>query len=370
MYDLTVIIPTLNEAESIEETITKVDKELKSNNINGEILIVDDNSSLDNTIFILFGLEKKFPNISIIIRQRDHGLSKSLVEGFRNAQADIIQVIDADGQHPPKKIPELYQAILDGNDIAVASRYMGVEGSGVIGLPYHRVVLSWGATQLARIFFPAITDSGSGFFAFRKEVIKDAPLKPQGFRMLFEILGKGKWKKVKEIPYILGVRKEGTSKLSSRTVIAYLKQLWELLKYSVSTEESAGHKELKRVATFMLVGLSGVIVNLGTLYLITEWLDVFYIWSGLVGAEASILSNFILNDLITFRDITRKRFSLAKRLVSYHSITIIGTVISVTILYMLTEWLGFWYIVSGFIGLMAAFIWNFSINRISTWSGE
>jgi dolichol-phosphate mannosyltransferase len=367
MYDLTVIIPTLNEAETIEGTIEKVDTVLKTNHINGEILVVDDNSSMDTTIFILFDLKRKYPNLRVIIRQRDHGLSQSLVEGFTQATTDIILTIDADGQHPPEKIPELYQAVLDGNDIAVGSRYMGVEGSGVKDWAYYRRVLSWGATVLARFFFPAVTDSGSGFFAFQKKVIKDAPLKPQGFRMLFEILGKGQWTTVKEIPYIFQVREKGVSKLTHKTVLAYLNQIRELLTYSLSHKESAGYKEIRRVLTFMVVGLSGILVNLGTLYLVTEWVGVFYVWSGLIGVEASILTNFVLNDLITFRDIPKKRFSVANRLIRYHLITIVGTVISISILVILTEWLGLWYILSGFIGLLVAFIWNFTLNRGKTW---
>jgi dolichol-phosphate mannosyltransferase len=367
MYDLTVIIPTLNEAETIRGTVVRIIRVLEDARINGQVLVVDDNST-DGTFEILKDLRTTYQNFNFIYRVFDHGLSQSLVDGFRIATADIIQVIDADGQHPAEKIPELYQAILDGNDIALCSRY--ISGGGIKNWAFHRRVMSWGATQLARIFFPTIADSGSGFFAFRKEVIKNAPLKPQGFRMLFEILGKGHWNKVKEIPYIFGIREKGESKLTYKTVISYLNQIWGLLIFSISHKDSAGYRELKRLVTFIAVGVSGVFVNIGTLYLLTEWLDFFYIWSAVMGVEISILSSFTLHELITFRNIAKKKHSLLTRVLAYHLITIVGSGISLSILIILTEFLGIWYIVSALIGILVAFFWNFTANRGATWSED
>jgi dolichol-phosphate mannosyltransferase len=368
MYDLTVIIPTLNEAETIEETITKVNEVLLSNNINGEILVVDDNSSMDTTIFILFALKRKFSNLNVIIRQRDHGLSQSLVEGFSKAKADIIQVIDADGQHPAEKISELYKSILDGNDIAIGSRY--VKGGGIKNWSLFRRFISWGATVLARIFFPAITDSGSGFFAFRKEVIKDAPLKPQGFRMLFEILGKGNWEKVKEIPYILGVREKGKSKLTYRTVIAYLKQIWGLLYFSLTHTNTHGYAELKRLVTYMCVGAIGSIFSIIIMVILTELLGFWYGLSSLIGMELSLLSNFILNNRFTFNDVKDLEYSIIQRLISYHIVSIIGILINLIVLVFMTELIGIWYVWSSIIGILVAFMWNFTVNRGITWRAK
>jgi len=190
------------------------------------------------------------------------------------------------------------------------------------------------------------------------------------FRMLFEILGKGHWKTVKEIPYIFGVREKGVSKLTAKTVIDFLKQLWGLFTFSLTHPDTHGYKELKRLATFMAVGISGVLVNLGMLYVVTEWVGLSYLWSGLIGVEVSILSNFTLNDLITFRDITHKNFTVTERLITYHLITIMSSAISFSILVTLTSLFGVWYILSGFIGLMVAFIWNFALNRETTWGGD
>jgi len=366
---LTVILPTLNEAGSIRATVTKVIEVLKNNHIDGQVLVVDDNST-DETHTILIDLQAIYTkSLNVVIRYTDHGLSNSLVDGFKHATTEIVMVMDSDGQHPIEKIPELYQAILDGNDIALGSRYMGIPGSGFAGLAYHRRLISWGATLLSRFFFPTVTDSGSGFFAFRKEVIKYAPLKPQGFRMLFEILGKGNWKTAKEVPIIFGTRKNGESKLTTKTVVAYLKQLWGLFTYSLTHSDSHGHAELKRLVTFTSVGLSGICVYLITIYLLTDLEGIIYVWSGFIGVELSILSNFVLNDIITFKGEVKKHTRLT-RLGLYHLVSLGGTIITMTIMITLTEWFGVWYILSSLIGIVTAFLWNFTFNRGVTWGSN
>jgi dolichol-phosphate mannosyltransferase len=127
MYDLTVIIPTFKEEANIRTIISEVDTVFKQNNLNGEILVVDDNSP-DGTILIVNEIKKKMANVNIIVRLADHGLSQSVAEGFVHASSDILLVIDADLSHPPSLIPVMYSEIMEGNDIVIGSRYM--EGAG------------------------------------------------------------------------------------------------------------------------------------------------------------------------------------------------------------------------------------------------
>lgn len=289
-YDLTVIIPTLNEAEVIERMISQVELILKKENLNGQILIVDDNSR-DGTQDIVRTLSMTYPNVSILVRHQDPGLSQAIVDGFhREADSSlaIFIVMDADGQHPAEKIPELYRRIKDGNDIVIGSRYL--EGGEIQDWPLKRKVVSRGATFLARIFFPYITDPVSGFFAVRKSVVTDAFLKPQGYKILLEILGKGHWKKVGEIPFTFRRRMSGESKLRPQTIIEYLKQILDLAHFTVTHKEAPAHSEFSRMVRFMAVGLTGVIVNVGLLFILTEGLGIYFMVSSLVSIEASILS--------------------------------------------------------------------------------
>ena len=366
-YDLTVIIPTLNESDVIERMIIQVDVILTKENLNGQILIVDDNS-WDGTQDIVRTMGMTRPNVSILIRHHDPGLSPSVVDGFNagaDSSSDIFIVMDADGQHPAEKIPELYRKIKEGNDIVIGSRYL--EGAEIKNWSFKRKVVSWGATFLARLFFPHITDPVSGFFAVKKSVVKDAPLKPQGYKILVEILGKGHWKKVVEIPFIFGERMSGESKLKPQTIIEYKKQILDLAHFTVTHKEAPAYTEFSRMLKFMVVGLTGIIVNVGFLFLITEGFGIYFMFSSLIGIEASILSNYSLNDVWTFRDISDNKYSWGERLVRFHMVSVTGVLINISTLYLLTAVFGLYYVISNLVGIVLAFAWNFLANRRFTW---
>ncbi|MCO5382275.1 MAG: glycosyltransferase [Methanosarcina barkeri] len=152
-YEITVIIPTFNEEVNIANIIEAVNSILSANNICGEILVVDDESR-DKTIRIVQDLTLKFNNLKIIVRHADHGLSQSVVEGFNQANSDILLVIDADLSHPPILIPRFYEEIKKGADIVIGSRY--TRGGGIKQWPLKRRVLSLGATGMGRILFPGL----------------------------------------------------------------------------------------------------------------------------------------------------------------------------------------------------------------------
>jgi dolichol-phosphate mannosyltransferase len=363
-FDFTVIIPTLNEEATIGVTIQTVQEILNKKGLNAQILVVDDNSS-DNTPFIVNELRLNQSNIDLIIRQRDHGLSQSVVEGFEKAASTIFIVMDADGQHPAEKIPELYQNIEDGNDLVIGSRYM--KGGEIKNWPNDRKVISWGATSLARLFFPNITDPVSGFFAVRKEVVHNAPLKPQGYKILLEVLGKGQWKRVKEIPFTFRSREHGASKLKEKTIVDYAKQVLDLARFALRNKNSAAYAEIHRAVQFMVVGFTGLIVNIGFLFFLTESVGLYYLLSALFGIEASIISNYFLNDLWTFGDIKDNRYSRVSRLVRFHVVSVTGILINISTLYLLTTMFGIYYIISEVVGIALAFTWNFLLNRKYTW---
>jgi dolichol-phosphate mannosyltransferase len=363
-YDLTVIIPTLNEVNTIKGTVLMVLSELERSGINGQVLVVDDYSD-DGTIRVVDDLIPWMQGrLDIIVRKENHGLSQSVSEGFGKADSDIIIIMDADGQHPANKVPYLYQKIVEGNDIAIASRY--IEGGEAQKSGMFRWVLSSGATFIARVFFPNITDPGSGFFAIRRKVVEGAPLKPVGFRMLFEILGKGNWTKVVEIPYKVRDRIRGESKLHGKTILDHVRQLWDLMKFSVNHPESHVYHEFHRMINFLFVGLTGVFVNLGLLYILTES-GMYYVTSGVIAIEMSIISNFFLNDSFVFDDILITENTRAKRFVMYHIVSMVGVIINLASMIIFTEWFGFYYLISSLIGIVVAFSWNFVVNRRYTW---
>jgi dolichol-phosphate mannosyltransferase len=366
-YDLTVIIPTFNEEQNVASIIEAVDEVLAKSGLHAEILVVDDNST-DRTIEIATRIAEEKENVRLIVRMHDHGLSQSVVEGFEQARSDVCQVIDADFSHPPELIPRFYQAIVDGADIAIGSRYM--KGGSIEQWPLKRRIISLGATGFGRILFPEITDPVSGFFAVRKKVVSGAPLTPRGYKILMEVLGKGRWRTAVEIPFVFRDREEGESKLKPKTMVEYLKQCADIASYSVSRREGAVWSEWQKILSFGVVGFSGIVVNMGLLYLLTEYIGLYYLASAAIAIEVSILNNFFWNDVWTFR--STRNLKLEKKLhrfASFQAVSMGGLLINMAILFFLTDIAGIYYLLANLVGILVAFAWNYGVNRHYTWRG-
>ncbi len=367
MYDLTVIIPTYNEEANIRNIINEVDNVFRDNALNGEILVVDDNSP-DATNAIVNEMKKTKPNLNILVRMDDHGLSQSVAEGFAHSSSEIFVVIDADFSHPPSLIPALYNEIRSGNDVVIGSRYM--EGGGIKNWPVKRRIISVGATFLGRVLFPDITDPVSGFFAVRKEVVMNAPLKPRGYKILLEVLGKGTWDNDKEIPFEFVDREIGKSKLKIKTIIEYAQQVVDITLYSFGHHHSAAWREWKKVFKFSIVGISGIVINQGLLILLKEFAGFALPVASLFAIELAIVNNFLWNDLWTFKtgDQLQRLSSRWHRFVSFQVVSVGGAVINFAILNFLAYILGIDYRIANIIGILLGFIWNFLANRRLTWT--
>ncbi|MDD1694932.1 MAG: glycosyltransferase family 2 protein [Methanoregula sp.] len=366
MYDLTVIIPTFKEEANIRKIITEVDTVFQKNTLNGEILVVDDNSP-DNTIAIVNDLKKTMANVNLLVRTTDHGLSQSVADGFLHASSDVFVVIDADLSHPPALIPKMFEEIRAGNDVVIGSRYM--EGGGIKKWPMKRRVISLGATFLGRLLFPEITDPVSGFFAIRRSVVADAQLKPRGYKILLEVLGKGIWENDKEIPFEFSDREIGTSKLKIKTIIEYAQQVTDITWYSFSHHRSAAWREWKKVFKFGIVGISGIVINQGLLVFLKEIVGLALPVASIIAIQAAILNNFIWNDIWTFKETSQpqKISNRWHRLLAFEVVSAGGAVINFAVLNLMVLFLATDYQIANIIGILLGFIWNFMVNRRFTW---
>lgn len=363
--DLSVIIPTINEEENIAAMIGAVNGVFKGSGIRGEVLVVDDGSK-DRTIPIVQEIAGRCDNVRLVVRREDHGLSRSVVEGFGSARSDILLAIDADFSHPPDLIPLLYEAIRGGADIAIGSRYM--KGGGIEGWPLARRVMSLSATALGRILFPEVTDPVSGFFAVRREVVAGAPLAPRGYKILMEVLGRGRWRTFIEIPFVFKDREEGKSKLGAGTMIDYLRQCAGIIRFSAARRAGPVWTEWTKVLRFGLVGLSGIFVNMGLLYALTEIAGLYYLVSAVIAIELSIVNNFVLNDAWTFRSAEHLRFGRKfSRFGSFQAVSMGGLAVNMAVLYLLSDVLQVYYLAANLAGILAAFAWNYMANRHYTW---
>ncbi len=351
---LSIIIPTYNEAGNIVVLLDRIKSTLESAGFNNyEVIVVDDNSP-DGTCRVVRKYGERDPRIQCMLRVNERGLSSAVVEGFKRARGEVLVVMDADLQHPPEVIPRLVEAIGNGADIAVASRY--TRGGGVAGWSSIRLFMSKTATIGVKILVREgrkTSDPLSGFFAVRRDSIIIDSLKPRGFKILLEILARHPCLKVVDVPFTFQRRHSGESKLGAGVVMDFLKQAWEI----------------SPMPRFLIVGASGVFVNLFMMWLIlllTNSVDV----ASLAGIEASILSNYTLHEVFTFRHyfaVDCKGRGPIRRLLLYHRASIAAIITTYLVMRTLVSLLGLNPLLSQFIGILVGFALNYALSVETVW---
>ncbi len=353
---ISILVPTYNERENVTALVERLGKALTGRNY--EIVFIDDNSK-DGTAEAARALAVKYP-VKVIVRTTERGLGSAVVHGFNVTTSNILGVIDADLQHPPEVVTDLIKAIDAGADLVIGSRY--VKGGGCEGWSLTRRIISKGAIFLSHLFLPrtrGIQDPMAGFFMLRRSVVQGAKLQPTGYKILLEILIEGKFNKVSEVPYMFKVREKGESKLKAKTQIDYLKHLYSLMKRS---------GELIRFIKFAVVGGSGVLVNLGIYSLLTRLLYMNIYAAQAIAFEASVISNFLLNNFFTFADRKANRASsLLTKFIKFNIISLAGYGIQAASLWLFHSVIGWNDIVANGIGIIIATLWNYLLNMWWTW---
>jgi dolichol-phosphate mannosyltransferase len=300
---LSVVVPTYREADHIQELLQAIANACEGKDY--EIIVVDDNSP-DGTHAKVVEEQARNPRIVPVLRVHEKGLATAVIEGMRRARGEYVVVMDSDFQHPPATVPELFEAAQRTNaDVVVASRY--VAGGAVTGFPFHRRVISWGAKMLAVVALPPvrhfhITDPMSGFFLVRKAAIDVESLNPIGYKILVEVLARGRIQRASEVGFRFDVRRGGESKLRLSTQRDYFRHVLRL---------AFKDRENQRAMMFLLVGLTGVIVNIWVHELVKRTFDVpetvpLILIPASIAREVSIVWNFTFNELVTFRDLREK----------------------------------------------------------------
>ena len=224
--ELSIIAPTYNEVENLEALVAEVGSALRG--IEYEILICDDDSP-DRTWARAEEIGRRDPRVRVLRRTKDRGLARAVVDGFTHARGKAVACIDADLQHDPAILPRMLQALRDGAELVVASRY--VPGGGTANWNWRRRFTSWVAARMADYSLGVpLHDPMSGYFLLRRADFLPLrhKLNPDGFKILLEIAAQLQPARVCEVPYTFRLRQAGKSKLSSRVIFAYIVQLVRL----------------------------------------------------------------------------------------------------------------------------------------------
>ncbi|MGH3148961.1 MAG: glycosyltransferase [Rubrobacter sp.] len=295
---LTLVVPTRNEAGNVPTLVRELRENLSG--VDYRVVFVDD--STDETPRVIRGLADEDGRILLVHRdgkEREGGLSTAVTTGmeiFSGASAYTC-VMDADLQHPPEKVREMLEIARGSDaDVVVASRYASGGGYGGLSGRGRRAV-SVGSKYLAQIVFKEArktSDPMAGFFMVRNEAISGIQFRPTGFKVLLEILVCAPDLEVVEVPFDFRARNAGTSKANMRQGLDYLTHILSLLWYVPSAA---------RFWKFALVGASGVVVNMVTLIVLAEYFDAQKVIAWMFAVGLSILSNFLLNNAFTWRDI-------------------------------------------------------------------
>jgi dolichol-phosphate mannosyltransferase len=236
-HKLGLVIPTLNEAGNIPVLLNRIHQSLSTAGIDYEILVVDDNSQ-DGTADVVNECAEKDSRVRLFVRKGARGLAGAVIHGWEHTDADLLGVIDADLQHPPEVLPSLLDPVLADADIAIASRY--AHGNGVGEWSRFRLFVSRAgilATAPLQRKDLRVKDPLSGFFVVRRECIEGLELQPEGFKILLEILVKGRIRKAVEVPFQFGNRHAGKSKADFKVALQYFSLLGKLSRYALFGSE-------------------------------------------------------------------------------------------------------------------------------------
>ena len=367
---VSIIIPTYNEAENIIQVLKSIGEHLPED-IATEALVIDDNSP-DGTGKIVEDYINGTQNgtgyaVEVIHRKSKSGLSSAILDGIQHSTGETIVIMDSDFSHPPKIIPQLIEAIKTSKcDIVIASRF--VPGGAINGWSTKRKLISKTAKKIAKAGLGVNeSDPMSGFFAFKRKILDGIKFDAIGYKMLLEILVKTKGAKVKEIPYTFTDRTRGSSKLDSSTMLDYVKSVWKLYRYGhkakVSDTRTSIHF-ISKAGRFYTVGASGLLVNyIISLLFADAIINFWYIHATIIGIAVSMSSNFILNKIWTFED---RNFEAKKTLAQYGKFvgfSSLGALIQLGMVYVLVDNYQFVYSIALILAVIIAASSNFIFNK-------
>lgn len=370
MQKVVIVMPVWNEVDNIKKMIAVL-IETEFPNIKADMnLLVVDNHSKDGTSEAVTEASKKYSNVHLV-QQDKPGLGWAYVKGMEYAmdklQADAVLEMDGDFQHPPRFVKPMVDAYLSGADYCIGSRY--VKGGSV--------PKEWAITRKLVSFFGnlyirivllnfKIHDLTTGFRLARVkgvldkielEKLMDLDRFAYKVDLLYQCLKNSK--KTVEVPLEFAPRTQEKSKFNWKEMVATFKVATIL-----------GIRDKQRFIKFGVVGGTGFVVNYVGLELL-KWAGLSTYFATLFATEASIISNFIFNNIWTFKDkkITKFR-ELIVQFVKFNLTSLFAVIVQPLIVTLATKIFSDTSLVR-FVGLLSALvivlIYNYTVYNLFIW---
>ena len=355
--ELSVVVPTFNERANVPVLFGKLEQALAG--MEWEVIYVDDHSP-DGTSDAVRELARTHRRVRSIERVGRRGLASACIEGMMSSSAPYIAVMDADLQHDERVLPEMLRKIKEQElDVVIASRR--VAGGSMGDFAKDRVKLSDMGTRMSRIVCRCdVTDPMSGFFVVEAEFLRATVphLTGSGFKILLDLLSSSRVPpRTGEVPFRFRSRELGESKLDVNVEIEYL---------FLIVDKLIGGWVPTRFVLFMLVGALGVVVHLAVLTPIYVYRGHTFWKAQAMATLAAMAFNFVLNNIVTFRDRKLRGLKLVKGAITFFLACSLGAVMNVAFANLLIGHSVPWY-VAGASGTAISSVWNYAVNTVLTW---
>ena len=354
---LSIVVPTFNELHNIRELLSRLEATLGGTR--WEIIFVDDDSP-DGTATEVRNIAQADPRVHCLQRVGRRGLASACIEGMLATSAPTIAVMDADLQHDetilPKMLAEMEQG---GADLVIGTRYAAGGSTG--DWNESRKAMSQLATAMSRtILRQPVSDPMSGFFMLKREVLDSTVhnLSALGFKILLDILATTRQPlRIAEVPYYFRDRFAGESKLDEMV-------MWEY--GMLLADKVIGRYVPVRFLTFSVVGGLGIFVHMAVLSSALKGFELSFTIAQSVATGITMIFNFALNNLLTYRDKRLRGWAWFKGLLSFMIACSVGALANVGIATYLfgnrTQWM-----FAALAGVLVGSVWNFAVTQIYTW---
>lgn len=358
MPQLSIIVPTFDELSNVIELRNRVAEALTG--IDWEMIYVDDNSP-DGTAQAVRQMAQADRRVRCVQRIGRRGLSSACIEGMLASSAPVVAVMDADLQHDERLLPQMYALIQGGElDVVVGSRYVA---SGSIGnWDASRAAFSRFATRLSKVVLKAdLKDPMSGFFMIRHDVALNcikAGTSGIGFKILLDLFASSpKPLRYRELPYQFRNRMSGESKLDSNVAWEYFLML---------LDRFTGGIVPVRFIAFSFVGGLGLLVHLLVLTALFKGAGTTFIWAQSGATFVAMTSNYVLNNVLTYRDMRLRGWGFVRGWVSFVLACSVGALANVGIADYLFHRESYW-VLSAIAGVLVGAVWNYAVTAVYTW---